>query len=168
MGWIGGLLLVAAGTGMGLYASHRLRRRVVFLEMCGRVLQTLQQQMRYSARPMNELWQRLAQSEGFRSFSLVEYTAAGLPHTSFSAAFEAAVHRAMGEGLTVPAVHELLLAFGEGCGRTDLEGQQAHIAYYRTLLLAQEDEARRLWQEKGRMYRVLGLTGGVALLLLLM
>ncbi len=124
--------------------------------------------MSYTALPMPDLWRRLAQGEGFAAFSLVQDTAKALPHTPFSVAFTEAVNRAEGEGALLPAARQILLEFGEGCGHTDLSGQQAHIAYYRGLLSAQEEEARRLWQEKGRMYRVLGLAGGVALMLLLM
>lgn len=168
MGWIGGLLMIAAGTGMGLYASHRLRRRVLFLEICGRMLQTLWQEMSYTARPMPELWRRLAQGEGFATFSLVQDTAKALSDTPFAEAFSAAVHKAEGEGWLLPPARQLLLEFAAGCGHTDLAGQQAHMEYYRTLLSAQEEESRRVWQEKGRMYRVLGMTGGMALMLLLM
>lgn len=168
MGWIGGCLLMAAGTGMGLYAAHRLRRRVVFLETCGRLLQALWQEMSYTVQPLPDLWRRLAQGEAFASFSLVQDTVGELDRAPFAAAFAAAVERAAEEGLVLPATRRLLLEFGEGCGRTDLEGQQAHIAYYRTLLTAGEEDARRIYGEKGRVYRVLGVTGGAALTLLLM
>ena len=70
-------------------------------------------------------------------------------------------------GLLLPAARQLLTEFAEGCGRTDMAGQQAHIDYYRRLLAAEEETARRTYAEKGRVYRVLGLTGGIALMLLL-
>ena len=168
MGWIGGLLLVAAGTGLGMYAAARLRRRVAFLEDCGRMLQALWQEMNYTALPMPDLWRRLAACEGLADFSLVRRTAEGLDTATFAAAFAAAVESAAQEGVVLPPARRLLLAFGEGCGHTDLDGQQAHIAYYRARLAEQEEEARRVYREKGRTYRVLGLTGGIALMLLLM
>lgn len=124
--------------------------------------------MSYTVQPLPDLWQRLAQSEAFAAFSLVQDTARGLPHASFAVAFAAAVEQAAEDGRIWSPTRRLLLAFGEGCGRTDLEGQQAHIAYYRALLTAQEEEARRTYEEKGRMYRVLGIAGGAALMLLLM
>lgn len=124
--------------------------------------------MSYTALPMPELWRRLAQGEGFAAFSLVQDTAKALSHTPFSVAFAQAVNQAEEEGLVLPPARQLLLEFGEGCGHTDLVGQQTHIAYYRELLSAKEQEAYRLWREKGRVYRTLGLTGGIALMLLLM
>lgn len=116
---------------------------------------------------MTDLWRRLAQSEGFSSFELVQSVANALPRSLFAVAFAAGVEEAEQEGLLLPPVRQLLLEFGEGCGHTDLTGQQAHIEYYRTLLAAQEAESRRTWQEKGRVYRMLGSAGGVALMLLL-
>lgn len=123
--------------------------------------------MSYTALPMPELWRRLAQNEGFAAFPLVRDTAELLPDTPFSTAFSRAVEKAEQQGLLLTPARQLLLEFAEGCGHTDLVGQQAHIEYHRTLLSAQEEEARRVWQEKGRVYRVLGLAGGVALMLLL-
>lgn len=117
---------------------------------------------------MPVLWRRLAQGEAFATFSLVRDTVAALPDTPFATAFSSAVEVAEKNGLVLPSARQLLLEFGDGCGHTDLTGQQAHIEYYRTLLSAQEADCRRLWQEKGRVYRMLGLTGGVALMLLLM
>ena len=153
---------------MGWYFACRLRRRVTFLETCGRLLQTLWQDMSYTAQPMGELWQRLAQNEAFAAFPLVQDTAAGLSSAPFFAAFSAALERAETEGVLLPADRLLLTEFAVGVGSTDLSGQQAHIAYYRDRLSQREEEARRTYEEKGRVYRVLGLTGGLALTLLLM
>ncbi|MBQ3203070.1 MAG: stage III sporulation protein AB [Clostridia bacterium] len=136
--------------------------------MCGRLLQGLWQEMSYTSLPMPDLWQRLAQGEAFAAFPLVQEVAKELSHIPFADAFASALEKAEGEGAMLPSDRQLLLEFAAGCGHTDLEGQQAHIEYYRSLLSAQEGEARRVWQEKGRVYRVLGLTGGMALMLLLM
>ncbi|MBQ7089380.1 MAG: stage III sporulation protein AB [Clostridia bacterium] len=123
--------------------------------------------MSYTAQPLPDLWYRLAQNEAFSAFSLVRDTAAELSHHPFSDAFSVAVQRAEEEGLLLPTARQLLTEFAEGCGHTDLAGQQAHIDYYRRLLSAEEETARRHYAEKGRMYRVLGLTSGIALMLLL-
>lgn len=168
MGWIGGLLTMVAGIGMGLYASHLLRRRVLFLETCNRLLQALWQEMSYTAQPLPDLWRRLAEYETFAAFPLVQDTVAAWNGLPFPSAFAIAVQKAEEQGLALPCVRQLLLEFADGCGHTDLAGQQAHMEYYRTLLAAQEEESRRLWQEKGRMYRVLGFSAGVAAALLLM
>lgn len=124
--------------------------------------------MSYTALPMGDLWRRLAAYDAFAACSLVQDTARRLGDAAFCAAFAQAVEQAQTDGLLPPSARGILLEFGEGCGRTDLAGQQAHIAYYRSLLAAQAADARRNWQDKGRVYRVLGITGGAALMLLLM
>ena len=124
--------------------------------------------MSYTALPLPDLWRRLAQYEAFSAFSLVRDTVDGLSCHSFTDSFSAAVEKAAEADWISPATAQLLAEFARGCGSTDLQGQQAHVEYYRTLLSAEEEESRRLWQERGRVYRVLGLTGGVALALLLM
>ena len=167
MGWIGGLFLMVAGVGIGLTASHRLRRRVTYLETCERLLQALWQEMSYTTRPLPDLWRRLSRNEAFSAFPLVRDTAQRLSHADFFDAFAAAVRCAEQAGDVTSETSRLLLEFAEGCGRTDLDGQQAHIEYYRTLLAQQGEQARRTYEEKGRVYRVLGWTGGIALVLLL-
>lgn len=124
--------------------------------------------MSYTALPMPDLWRRLAQNEAFSAFSLVKHTAEGLAQASFATAFSRAVDKAEQDGMVLPSAGQILREFAEGCGHTDLMGQQSHLEYYRTLLSAQEEQARCVWREKGRVYRVLGVTGGIALMLLLM
>ena len=124
--------------------------------------------MSYTAQPLPELWHRLAQNDAFAAFPLVGDTTAELTRVPFSAAFSVAVQKAQREGALLPSAGQLLTEFAEGCGRTDLAGQQAHFEYYCRLLAAEEEAARRRYAEKGRVYRVLGLTGGIALMLLLM
>jgi len=168
MGFVGYLLILAAGTGIGLYAAHRLQQRVVFLDRTRRVLQTLIQQVGYTARPMNELWRRLAGMPAFSDFSLLQDTAKGLQQAGFGSAFSAAVERAFAEGQLTPPGRQLLLEFAEGCGRYDTVRQEEHIAHYRDRLAELETELRQEADTKGRVYRVMGLAGGGALVLLLM
>ena len=168
MGFVGYLLILAAGTGMGLLAAHRLQQRVVFLARTRRVLQTLLQQVGYTALPMKELWCRLASMPVFSDFSLLQDTAQGLKSADFSCAFMGAVERAFAQGRLTPAGHQLLLEFAEGCGRYDTNRQEEHIAHYRDRLGELEGDLRQEADSKGRVYRVMGMAGGGALVLLLM
>ena len=153
---------------MGLYASHRLHRRAWFLATCDRLLKTLWQRMAYTASPLTELWRGLADSGSFSGFSLVTDVAQTLDSRSFASAFSTAVEKAADVGLLLPSTRQVLLEFAEGCGSTDLAGQQAHIEYYRTLVQQLWEQADDLWREQGRVYRVLGPAAGVALALLLL
>ena len=117
---------------------------------------------------MSVLWRQLAQNEVYSGFSLVRDTAVGLAEAPFTVAFAAAVERAVERGLLQPPGHQLLLEFGEGCGRYDLVRQEQHIRHYCARLAELEADARHQAAVKGRICPVMGLAAGAALALLLL
>ena len=62
---------------------------------------------------------------------------------------------------------QLLTDFGERLGTTDADGQLAHIAHYREIFAARLDDARQEAAQKAKLYKTLGLFGGVSAALLL-
>lgn len=70
-------------------------------------------------------------------------------------------------GLT-SADRELLLHFGEELGRTDVEGQVENCQNCAAQLAQRLDTARQEAAAKHRLYLTLGVTGGLALALLLL
>ena len=124
--------------------------------------------MTYTARPIAVLWRHLAGSESLGDFALVRDTVAGLEQNTFGAAFAAAVDAAAERGDLSVAGRQLLLEFGEGCGRYDLLRQEQHIRHYCDRLAELEAEARRQAAVRGRIYPVMGLAGGASLALLLL
>lgn len=117
---------------------------------------------------MSELWQRLAQTPVFSDFSLLRDTVAGLREQAFPLAFAEAVEVAFAAGRLTEEGRQLLLEFGEGCGGYDADRQREHIAHYRDRLEELERRQRQEAEDKGRMYRMMGMAGGGALVLLLM
>ena len=115
---------------------------------------------------MEELWRSL--SAAFGDFSLVRDTVDGLSERSFDAAFRRAVEKAAQEGFLIPTDKRLLLEFGEGCGRYDLERQAEHIRAYRLQVETAIKAAAAEAAAKGQVYRVLGLAAGVGLSLVLL
>ena len=166
MTWFGALLTTLAGIGLGLYYSRRLYRRVGFLWGTGRVLETLSGRLTYAPLPMADLWRGLATGE-LGDFSLVADTALGLQAAPFPAAFRQAVEQAVAGGLLTDTDKQLLLEFGEGCGRLGLAGQAAHIRAYRQQVEAAAQEARQQATAKAQVYQMLGVAGGGGLSLLL-
>jgi len=117
---------------------------------------------------MAVLWRQLADTEAYGDCRLLQDTVVGLASAPFDAAFSAAVERARADDLLTPAGHSLLSEFGAGCGRYDLTRQTEHIRHYRRQLEDLGAELSRYAAAKGRLYRVAGLAGGVALALLLL
>ena len=115
------------------------------------------------------LWQNLALLGVYEDCCLLRDTVAALgENDSFAVAFAAALERARAVGLLTAAGHSLLSECGAGLGRYDLARQEEHLRHYRGQ--AEEMAATLSTQaaEQGRLYRVVGLSCGVALALLLM
>lgn len=60
----------------------------------------------------------------------------------------------------------LLMAFGEGCGRSDMQGQKAHFDMFVQRIRTSWEASRREADKRARLYISLGLLGGSALALL--
>lgn len=168
MAYIGHLLIAAAGTGMGLWMAHRLSARSRFLEQADRLLQAVEQQIAYTAEPMDAVWRRLTLWPNFRSMPLLVDTVSGLDSGCFSSAFSAAVESAAERGLLTEEGRCLLLEFGEGCGGYDLAGQCEHIRHYRGRIARLQQQTAADAAVRGRLYRVMGVSVGTALALMLM
>ena len=166
--YVGHLLIVLAGTGLGLLAAHRLHSRAAFLGQTDRLLQASEQQIAYTAAPMSDVWRRLATRSGFRNMPLLRDTVAGLEQQPFADALAAAVEDAAQRGLLTDEGRRLLLEFADGCGGYDLAGQQRQIRHYRQCIAALQEQAAQEATLRGRLYRVMGPAAGVALALMLM
>ncbi len=166
---IGLLLLVAAGTFLGYRAAAGLSRRADSLDKAQRLLAHLASRMRYTAAPVDEL---LAQAAATAEFAALPF----LQAAARAAGTEEGFHAAWNEGVAdygkacgfTESDLELLRSFGEGLGRTDLEGQLDNCRMYAAQLGDRLAEARREAAAKSRLYLTLGVTGGMALALLLL
>lgn len=76
-------------------------------------------------------------------------------------------HYGKATGLT-PVDVELLQHFGDGLGRTDVEGQLENCRICTEQLAQRLESARREAAAKYRLYLTLGVTGGMAMALLLL
>ena len=168
MAYIGHLLIVLAGIGLGLHRSRRLYGQVAFLRQTGRLLEALGQQLAYTPCPMPQLWVRLGNMPVFSDFSLLTATANLLEDRDFAAAFAGGVERCFAAGQLTSTGRQLLLEFAAGCGRYDYIRQQEQIRAYCRRIKDLERELNSEAAVKGRLYRVVGASAGGALALLLL
>ena len=118
---------------------------------------------------MGESLAAAASSPEFQSLPFLKAAAADLQiDGDFHTAWRQGV-KEQGEasGLTA-ADRELLVHFGDGLGRTDVEGQLTNCRLYAEQLGERLEEARRDAATKSRLYVTLGVTGGIGLALLLL
>lgn len=157
-------MLVAACLLLGNRQAAKLRERVRIWEQAARLAGMLETRIAYTARPIPQLLNELYRTGDLTALPF-------LPRMSECAPENVATvwRTSVGKELTVltPSDRELLAAFGAQLGRTDMAGQIAHCRTY----ALQFEERRRLssaeHSEKGRLYPLLGLLGGLALALLL-
>ena len=166
---IGLLMIVLAGIGVGLYASACLKRRAASFERLDSLIGYMETQIRYSAAPISEVIAQAAQGGEFDSLTFLvqasRLISRGQPPET---ALAIAVKKYGEESCLNKADRELLLQFGRGLGKSDLEGQLAHCASYRRLIADRLQTARGEAAAKGRLYLTLGIAGGLSLALLLL
>ena len=166
MRYIGMLLIVAAGIGVGMYYVRRMRRRTAFLQRTARLIQTMEQRMSYAAQPLAAMWRGFAADEMFGDFILVRQTVALLDEMPFLAALQTVLRRVAGsEGLT-PTDHALLQEVASGCGVTGMEEQRQHLQVYGRLCREQSEEAAAVAAARTPVCRMMGIAGGIGTALL--
>ena len=165
---LGAVLVAAASAWMGMSASSNLRRRATALEDMAEGLAHLCRELERDNPPLPELMTRLAGACRGSAADLFRGCPAalnGLDQEPFSRAWERLVaeRRELGtEG------QRALAALGPVLGRCGWEDQRraAESARDRLSHLSREWEER--WQQQGRVCRVLGLSGGAFLVILLL
>ncbi len=160
--------MLVAGSGLGVYYSRRLYRRVDFLRQADRLLETVVGRLTYTALPLGALWRRLAEEEIFTDCSLLTDTVAALETKPFAAAFARAVEQAASAGLVDTQGKSLLLEFANLCGRVGPTQQAAQIRACQSGLRLLQQQAQEQAAARGQVYQMLGVAGGVGLSLLLL
>lgn len=169
MKYLGILLIVATGIGLGLIYAGRLRRRADDLCRIERLLEALCDRLLYSAQPLTALWQGLAADAVLSDYPLVRETSGELyKGASFYTAFSRAVVTMADSGRLTPAAATLLTELGSALGRSGLEQQVQLIRHCVERLKGERQAADELASARGRVYPMLGLAGGVSLALLLL
>lgn len=160
---------MAAGIGLGLSYTRRLRRQVDDLCRIERLLDVLCDRLLYSAQPLATLWQSLAADKMLSEYPLVRDTAGELcKGVPFYTAFSRAVAALGDSGRLTSAAAALLTELGGALGHSGLEQQAQLIRHYAERLKKERQAAETLAAARGRVYPMMGLAGGVSLALLLL
>ena len=166
MKWAGLLLIVLTGGAIGWRQALGLRQRTAALEELLRWIRQLAAVMRYTAAPLGELLADSSLREGYPALPFLAALAQQADGGSFSEIWRRSIDSEQGLAFTEED-RALLLRFGDQLGQTDIEGQLAHCALYVELLEERLAEAREAQRTKGHMYATLGVSGGLALAILL-
>ena len=147
------MIVIGASLAVGLTLSSRLSERTKTLSAYITLLEEVAVRMRYYATDLAALF-----SDNFAGFQFLS-----------DRPFDVQFARMVRERQHVLNAEDLKLLdeFGRDLGTSDIDSQQRHIRLYIKLLTEQLDQAREDEQRKGRLYRLLPLSIGIAAAILL-
>ena len=167
--WLGLLALAAAAAGTGLFFSDRLRMRTVQLEAARLWILDMEAAIRYTTAPIPALLEKMAGEQAYRSLWFLPALAkACRPASGQSAgtALEAIFRqRRFLTDRLAEGDRDILLSYAGQLGCSDRDGQIRLCSLSAGRLERQLEEARRAYAEKGRLYSLLGVFAGAALVL---
>lgn len=165
MKWLGILCLFCTCTGVGLYASHQLRTRLVHTQLLEALLDDFSTHIRYQCLPLEDLLSMFAQHKNYAAFSFL-----GQAEREFSTCVpvqEIWCDAVMSDAAVTPRAADILCALGNVLGTTDMQGQLAALELYRHQMRELADEQKESVHKRGELYRRLGVLAGAMLAVLL-
>ncbi|MBQ8725133.1 MAG: stage III sporulation protein AB [Oscillospiraceae bacterium] len=159
------LCIIVCGAGLGAAASLTLRRRIVVCIALRYFLQELGIMMRCTGDTLSALISGLAHSESCAALPFLAETEKQLEEgVPFPEAWKGSVSKAAG---ITSEMKELLLSLGECLGTSDLAGQLMNLERAGQQLDVIYEKALEQHRTKGKLYRCLGVLGGMSAALLL-
>ncbi|MBQ9679895.1 MAG: stage III sporulation protein AB [Ruminococcus sp.] len=147
------LLILFSGALLGIHLSQRLNRRREVLTAFEGLFHRAAIQIEYNAGDLCEIF-----SDNFAGFPFDRNNVFSIQWSCFINSFSYVLTK---DEIT------LLLGFTDGLGTSDCESQIKHIKLYTHLLQEQIIKAREDIKVKSKMYRIVPLSAGIALALLM-
>ena len=162
-----GLGLVICGcTAMGVAAGNEMERRIRDLEELIRILELLEGEIGYANAVLAESFCRVAKRVR-KPFSLfLEHMAEHMERLegdTLPRIFAHHVQKDLRQTALCPEDREALIGFGEQLGYPDVKMQLAAIAHYKSQLIKACAQTQEHYRQNSKMYRYLGLMGGLFL-----
>lgn len=142
------IMIVGASLAVGIYCSSRLTQRVDILTQLIVMLEEAAAKMRYTSEPLAKLFQ-----DNFAEYPFAD-------QQPFNEQFTRMIH-SFRDVLKAEDIR-LMEDFCRELGTSDTESTLRHIRLYITLLTEQRETARREVIGKGKLYRLLPLSAGIA------
>ena len=165
---IGAILVTASTTAVGLAAVQRLGARVTLLSGVVHALEYMQTEIYFNLTPLPVILEHLSRTAAeplrpffARCFSYMDR----LGDSSFSSLWQCAIQESRSE-LTGPEA-QLLADMGSMLGRYDAEAQSRAISYARTRVEGLLESAEKEKTRQSRIYGVLGVMCGLAIVIIL-
>lgn len=163
-----GLFLISVMGGLvGINASLRLKSRTEFLEKYITLLNETKTRIRLSACDIRELFKNDSGYEPL-DFMTAEFTRNIKNKSNAKNSWKCAVDSAFKKYKLSKADRELISDFGTDFGQSDIDGEINHIDLNITLAEDRLEKARTELTQKGKLYRTLGIFGGITVSLIIL
>lgn len=154
------VVTAAFGAAAGFYFSKRLREREAVLTASILLVKELAVLIRYTNCEIGEMLKTAAKNESYKKLLYV----ANCEKTDEKGNF----HTLWNEGTAKQPYltaddRELLFSLGEKLGSTDLDGQLSLLEMTGEIFKERRNQARADYQNKGRVYRSVGVLCGLAI-----
>ncbi len=159
----GCLAVALSGLAVGLMKSKALYSRLDTLKRFDVFFSTLATILRYNADEIRASTAAAARASGLEFMSAEQNR-----EIPFDTSWEQAVGNLPKTYALDNSDKELLISFGTKLGKTDVEGQLSHIELYRAMWQKRLSLAGEAAAQKSRLYKTLGLFGGVSAALLIL
>ena len=153
---IGCLLIASAGFFTGCVLTQRLKNRRDFYDKFCVFISLLQTQIRYNSADIFSLVISSASGSGLEIIEKPESS------VSFTVFWDNTVNALPKKYGLNNSDKELLYKFGSALGTTDIEGQLKHLGLYGEFFQSRLSECENALKDKSRIYRALGLFGGIS------
>jgi len=166
----GAVLFVAATTSIGFTEARRIADKARFLEEVDSALGVLGTEIGYCGAPLAQALVRAADSSRGLAGTMMLKSAAALSDSAGSTAcevFRQALQEVRYMGLIDDTPFSILWAFSSGLGASNRNDQMRLLEATREKLRLEAARAREQQIRESKLYRYLGLLGGVAVVLAL-
>ncbi|WP_105203933.1 stage III sporulation protein AB [Neobittarella massiliensis] len=158
----GGFCLLLCGSLWGIQCSGKLRRQVALVQTLIKFFREIEDELRYGGTPAPSLLQRCREDERFDALDFLPLTLQYMREEPFDSSFLQALDSCSCLQGQPEALRGILREFGQSFGSqiSEVEVDRTALAVSRLeQLLA---ESRQRYEKNGKMYRTLGVLGGLA------
>lgn len=160
---LGLLLVVGAGSMLGLHRAKQLQQQAAWLEALEGLLRSMQTEIRFLAPTLEQLLEEMQSRNAYDPLTFLSRTAAYQKQMPFGQAWCCAVR----ETCFHREARQILLQLGGALGNSDIDGQLAAIGLAEERVHVLLEDARQQSREKGRLCTAMGtLLGTLAAILL--
>ncbi len=167
MKWIGFLLTAAACAGVGQWAASQIHRRVHLLECSISLVEILKSQLSFTMAEPAVILREIEEKKALKDLSFLAVCLHLCKQgTAFPVAWRESLETDGLDPLTVED-RQILTDLGNVLGSTGLQGQIDQLNLLQSRLKSQLEAASQRYATNGKLYRSLGLMGGLLLVILL-